>query len=143
MNIIEAIIELLIANIFFVILIAGGIYSFFKRMIETKNTNRPVQTKRVSKQPKQTVSPFGVPVETGNLSDTKSIITTEKKQDQRTETINRRYENMKQKNASHRYQDKEEAIMGSFKADQKELQKAVIWSEILAKPKSLQRLHEK
>ncbi|MCM3730750.1 hypothetical protein M3196_03620 [Fictibacillus nanhaiensis] len=143
MNIIEAIIELLIANIFFVILIAGGIYSFFKRMIETKNTNRPVQTKRVSKQPKQTISPFGVPAaETGNLSDTKSIITTEK-QDQRTETINRRYENMKQKNASHRYQDKEEAIMGSFKADQKELQKAVIWSEILAKPKALQRLHEK
>jgi dolichyl-phosphate-mannose--protein O-mannosyl transferase len=142
MNIIEAIIELLIANIFFVILIAGGIYSFFKRMNESKNTNRPVQTKRASKQPKQTISPFGVPAETGNLSDTKSIITTEM-QDQRTETINRRYENMKQKNASHRYQDKEEAIMGSFKADQKELQKAVIWSEILAKPKALQRLHEK
>lgn len=142
MNIIEAIIELVIANIFFVILIAGGIFSFFKRMNESKNTNRPVQTKRVSEQPKQTVSPFGVPAETRNLSDTKSIITTEK-QDQRTETINKRYENMKQKNASHRYQDKEEAIMGSFKVDQKELQKAVIWSEILAKPKALQRLHEK
>ncbi len=35
--------------------------------------------------------------------------------------------------------DKEETIMNDFKVNQQELQKAVIWSEILSKPKALQK----
>ncbi|WP_226535212.1 hypothetical protein [Fictibacillus halophilus] len=138
MNIVEAIIDILIANIAFVIIIAGGLYSFFKRLNDTKNTNRPAPVKRTNEQPKQQASPFGVPSESVSQPEREVAISPEKKPD-RKEAISKRYEDLKHKNNSNRYQDKEEAILGSFKADQKELQKAVIWSEILSKPKALQK----
>ncbi len=138
MKIIEAILELLFANIVFVILVAGGIYSFFKRMKETQNTSRPVPSKRVTEQPKQTVSPFGIPSQLEHK---------EAAEDKVTEVVGKKYERPKSKrqintdnnNRSNRYQDKEEEILSSFKVDQQELQKAIIWSEILSKPKALQK----
>jgi hypothetical protein len=138
MNIIEAIIDILIANIAFVVIIAGGLYSFFKRLNDTKNANRPAPAKRTNEQPKQKASPFGVPREAVSQPEREITISPEKRPD-RKEAITKRYEDLKHKSNSNRYQDKEEAILGSFKADQKELQKAVIWSEILSKPKALQK----
>ncbi|OOE13659.1 hypothetical protein [Fictibacillus arsenicus] len=139
MNIIEAIIDILIANIAFVIIIAGGLYSFFKRLNDTKDTNKSAPAKRKNERPKEQASPFGVPRETVSELEREIAISPEKKPG-RKEAISKRYEEIKQSsNGSNRYQDKEEAILGSFKADQKELQKAVIWSEILSKPKALQK----
>lgn len=137
MEILEAILELLFANIFFVILVAGGIFSFFKRMKETQNTTRPVPSKRVAEHPKQTVSPFGSPIqlEHKEIAESKAA-----------EVVGKEYERQAAKrqviadsNRSNRYQDKEEEILSGFKVDQQELQKAVIWSEILSKPKALQK----
>lgn len=138
MNIIEAIIDILIANIAFVVIIAGGLYSFFKRLNDTKNTNKSAPAKRKNERPKEQASPFGVPRETVSQTEREITISPEKKPD-RKEAISKRYEDLKNKSNSNRYQDKEEAILGSFKTDQKELQKAVIWSEILSKPKALQK----
>lgn len=138
MNIIEAIIDILIANIAFVVIIAGGLYSFFKRLSDTKNTNKSAPVNRKKEQPKQQASPFGVPSEPVSQREREIAISPEKKPD-RKEAISKRYEELKHKSNSNRYQDKEEAILGSFKADQKELQKAVIWSEIFSKPKALQK----
>lgn len=138
MNIFEAIIDILIANIAFVVIIAGGLYSFFKRLNDTKNTNRSAPVKRTNEEPKQQASPFGVPREAVSETEREVSSSPEKKHD-RKEAISKRYEDLKHKSKSNRYQDKEEAILGSFKADQKELQKAVIWSEILSKPKALQK----
>lgn len=138
MNIIEAILELLFANIVFVILVAGGIFSFFKRLKETQNTSRPVPSKRVTEQPKQTVSPFGIPTQL----EPKEIV-----ENKAAEIVGKKYErpksnrqiNADNNNRSNRYQDKEEEILSGFKVDQQELQKAIIWSEILSKPKALQK----
>jgi hypothetical protein len=138
MDIIEAIIELLLANIAFVIVIAGGLYSFFKRMNDTKNTKKPSSSKQLNEHPKQNASPFGVPREPANQPKREMTISVEKRTD-RKETMNKRYEDLKQKSPSNRYQDKEEAILSNFKVDHEELQKAVIWSEILSKPKALQK----
>lgn len=63
MNIIEAIIDLLLANIAFVIIIAGGIYSVFKRQKEMKETKRSEPNRRKADAPRQTVSPFGMPAD--------------------------------------------------------------------------------
>lgn len=139
MNVVEAIIELLFANIAFVILVAGGLYSFFKRLKETKNTAKPIPERRVNNQPKQTVSPFGMPSappEAKEAIDNAAPILSEKKYERSGNVRNERIANEK---ALYRYQDKEEAILSTFKVDQKELQKAIIWSEILSKPKALQR----
>lgn len=138
MNIIEAIIDILIANIAFVVIIAGGLYSFFKRLNDTKNTNKSAPAKQKNEQPKEQTSPFGVPREAVSHLEREITISPEKKPD-RKEAISKRYDDLKHKSNTNRYQDKEEAILGSFKADQKELQKAVIWSEILSKPKALQK----
>ncbi|WP_408006831.1 hypothetical protein ACJROX_19325 [Pseudalkalibacillus sp. A8] len=45
----EAIIELLMSNLFFVILVIGGIYSFFKRQIDKQNE----QQQRSGRRPQQ------------------------------------------------------------------------------------------
>ncbi|MCM3716870.1 hypothetical protein [Fictibacillus phosphorivorans] len=138
MNIIEAIIDVLLANIAFVIIIAGGLYSFFKRLADSNQTNKPAPARGDTKRPKQQASPFGVPNAPVDQSKRAITITPEKKRDSK-EAISKRYEDLKRKNDSPRYQDKEEAILGTFKADQRELQRAVIWSEILSKPKALQK----
>ncbi|MDM5315843.1 hypothetical protein QUF49_07525 [Fictibacillus sp. b24] len=138
MNIFEAILELLFANIFFVILVAGGIFSFFKRMKETQNTSRPVPDRRAAEQPKQTVSPFGSPaqVEHQEIAESKAAEVGGKKYERQTP---KRQKSADFNNRSNRYQDKEEEILSSFKVDQQELQKAIIWSEILSKPKAMQK----
>ncbi|MBY6035439.1 hypothetical protein KUV80_02160 [Fictibacillus nanhaiensis] len=133
MNIIEAIIELLIANIAFVIIIAGGLYSFFKRMNDTKETNRPAPVKRANEQPQKTVSPFGVPAQRKAAPVGESILSASESTGSE-DRINQRLEMAKKAN---RYKDKENIILQSFKVNQEELQKAVIWSEILSKPKAL------
>lgn len=138
MNIFEAIIDILIANIAFVVIVAGGLYSFFKRLNDTKSTNKSATAKPKNEHPKQQASPFGPPREADLQPERKIMTSTERRAD-RKEAIEKHYEDLKQKNASNRYQDKEEAILGSFQADQKELQKAVVWSEILSKPKALQK----
>ncbi|MBD7964454.1 hypothetical protein [Fictibacillus norfolkensis] len=143
MNIIEAIIELLLANIAFVILIAGGLYSVFKRQKEMKETQRSEPNRRNTETPKQTVSPFGLPAEprANEVKEAEKAIgigtakMAEKVYERRT---NQRQVKQAEK-VSNRYQDKEDKIMNDFKVDQQELQKAVIWSEILSKPKALQK----
>ncbi|MET3727750.1 ATPase subunit of ABC transporter with duplicated ATPase domains [Fictibacillus halophilus] len=142
MNIIEAIIELLLANIAFVILIAGGLYSVFKRQKEMKETKRSEPNRRKAEAPKQTVSPFGLPAEP-RVKEVKKSIEIEKdkinqkvyKQPSYTREVNK----ARAEKVSNRYQDKEDTIMNDFKVNQQELQKAVIWSEILSKPKALQK----
>ncbi|MQR95528.1 hypothetical protein [Fictibacillus phosphorivorans] len=141
MNIIEAIIELLLANIAFVILIAGGIYSVFKRQKEMKETKRKEPNRQRTEAPKQTVSPFGVPTEPAKIKEVKEAIDIQKsKIDQKVyEQSSRDVKKARTEKASNRYQDKEDKIMNDFKVDQQELQKAIIWSEILSKPKALQK----
>jgi hypothetical protein len=138
MNIIEAIIDLLIANIAFVILLVGGIYSVFKRMNETKNTDRHSSEKQMTEKPKQTVSPFGVPAEGKNDIPSVSSISVERRHE-KARKMNDRYEKLKQEKTSNRYQDKEDVIIDNIKINKEELTKAVIWSEILSKPKALQK----
>ncbi|ANC77918.1 hypothetical protein ABE65_014395 [Fictibacillus phosphorivorans] len=141
MNIIEAIIEILFANIAFVILIAGGIYSVFKRQKEMKETKRKEPNRQRTEAPKQTVSPFGVPTEPQKIKEVKEAIDIQKsKIDQKVyEQSSRDVKKARTEKASNRYQDKEDKIMNDFKVDQQELQKAIIWSEILSKPKALQK----
>ncbi|MBH0168663.1 hypothetical protein [Fictibacillus sp. 18YEL24] len=142
MNIIEAIIELLLANIAFVILIAGGIYSVFKRQKEMKETKRSEPNRRKAEAPRPTVSPFGLPAEP-RVKEVKEAIDIQKEkinhkvyeQPSYTREVNK----ARTEKVSNRYQDKEDQIMNDFKIDQKELQKAIIWSEILSKPKALQK----
>ncbi|MBH0158501.1 hypothetical protein IHV10_19145 [Fictibacillus sp. 5RED26] len=143
MIIIEAIIELLLANIAFVILIAGGLYSVFKRQKEMKETKRAEPNRQNRENPKQTVSPFGLPAEpTANelKKAEKAIeIGTAKMADKVYERRTNQRQVKQAEKVSNRYQDKEDKIMNDFKVDQQELQKAVIWSEILSKPKALQK----
>jgi hypothetical protein len=143
MNALEAIIELLFSNIAFVILIGGGLYSFFKRLNETKNTGRTQPEKRVneSPKPKQTVSPFGTtaknehePLKEGHSRESYQRKETKPVIDSKSYSVYG-----EKARESVRYQDKEDAILDTITVDQKELQNAVIWSEILAKPKALQR----
>ncbi|MBN3556188.1 hypothetical protein JYA63_18080 [Fictibacillus nanhaiensis] len=142
MNIIEAIIEILFANIAFVILIAGGIYSVFKRQKEMKETKRPEPNRQRTEAPKQTVSPFGLPAEP-RVKKVKEAIETQKDTvDQKVfhqSASKREVNKARSEKVSNRYQDKEDKIMNDFKVDQQELQKAIIWSEILSKPKALQK----
>ncbi|WP_144698985.1 hypothetical protein [Fictibacillus phosphorivorans] len=142
MNIIEAIIELLLANIAFVILIAGGIYSVFKRQKEMKETKRSEPNRRKAEAPRPTVSPFGLPAEP-RVKEVKEAIDIQKEKiNQKVyeqPSYTRELNKARTEKVSNRYQDKEDQIMNDFKIDQKELQKAIIWSEILSKPKALQK----
>lgn len=142
MNIIEAIIDLLLANIAFVIIIAGGIYSVFKRQKEMKETKRSEPNRRKADAPRQTVSPFGMPADP-RVKEVKEAIDIQKEKiDQKVyaqPSYTRELNKARTEKVSNRYQDKENQIMNDFKVDQKELQKAIIWSEILSKPKALQK----
>ncbi|MED1863411.1 hypothetical protein P4V41_08085 [Fictibacillus nanhaiensis] len=140
MNIIEAIIELLLANIAFVILIAGGLYSFFKRQKEMKEPKRSEPNRRKREAPKQTVSPFGLPAEP-RVKKAKEAIErgTAKMAEKVYEQPTYKRQVKQAEKVSNRYQDKEDKMMNDFKVDQHELQKAVIWSEILSKPRALQK----
>jgi hypothetical protein len=136
MKIIEAIIEFLLSNIAFVIILAGGIFSFFKRMNDSKTTQKPNQTKRL--KPKQNVSPFGKPVET-NRNSVQTVQKQNREPLKNNDRYSRRLENKEKDSMRNRYQDKEELIMNTLKVEQSELKKAIIWSEILSKPKALQK----
>ncbi|WP_137788839.1 hypothetical protein [Bacillus sp. E(2018)] len=142
MNIIEAIIELLLANIAFVILIAGGLYSVFKRQKEMKETKRSEPNRRKTEAPKQTVSPFGLPTEPRPKEVKEAIEIHKEKMNQKWNeqpSYTRESNKARTEKVTNRYQDKEDQIMNDFKVNQKELQKAIIWSEVLSKPKALQK----
>ncbi|WNB93482.1 hypothetical protein [Bacillus sp. NEB1478] len=137
MKILEAVIDLLLSNIAFVIIVAGGIFSFIKRMNESKATHRTQTTQKMMEKPKQTVSPFGS--QAGLDRHSPEPITNQKETNEKKNNIYSRY-NEKQENISrNRYHDKERDILSSLSVDQSELKKAVIWSEILSKPKALQK----
>jgi hypothetical protein len=138
MNIIEAIIEFIVGNIAFVILIGAGLFSFFKRLNHAEETKRTKPRKRVDEKPKQTASPFGTPVksEVYDIDDSYDRSRKKPQEDAKRNHLSR--QKTTERNAV-RYQDKEDEIVHAIRADQKELQKAIIWSEVLAKPKAMQK----
>jgi hypothetical protein len=108
-------------------------------MKETRPQARPVLKDLVKEPPKQTVSPFGVPLKPENVKEARkreNPTVAEKKYDPPEKNVNEKISSGK---FSTRYEDKEEAIFNTFELDQQDLEKAVIWSEILAKPKALQK----
>ncbi|MDR7072794.1 hypothetical protein [Fictibacillus barbaricus] len=138
MKIIEAVIDLLFSNIAFVILVAGGIFSFIKRMNETKAGHRPEPSKKRMERPKQQVSPFVSQAETGSHS-ARAQSNQKEMSLKASDSHSLHLEKKEEKSARSRYQDKEKEIVSSLIVNQSELKKAVIWSEILSKPKALQK----
>jgi hypothetical protein len=141
MKIIEAIIDLIFSNVAFVIVVAGGLFSFIKRLNDSKETHRTRNSSKVKKKPVQTSSSFGRP----NSIERNNEQMIERKDAAKSDVKDRyKYrkqfgiENNSKDTGSHRYQDREDEIMTSYTFNQKELQKGIVWSEILSKPKALQ-----